>query len=793
MTLTVLMMATCSPMANADSTRGVVICSGADMEMMPANWDVPDQSCVRVDLGVLQQGETISFDISTDSEIDILLFSSNAITVYQNEQSYRSDSVWESDSVFESFNGTGDWHWTVPSDRDATRWYMVIDNLAHPQDGGLGDQGGDSASVTLDASTVVPAPFTLVDTIVRLESGQSSTLYGPFSMDTGTQVRIDVSTMQGAPDVFLMDSDQLELYNGGGTAAARIQGTDLLLVTSNRDIVWTVPESLEGQDLYLVVDNKPGPSGGGAGTLPIASTVVLSLTPIMDPTVSGIPSSGIIDVGSEITLDASATPNLSNQIPESGYSWDTDGDGFDDNTQMSFNISWPEPSNLTIRLSVLGADGRSTSVYEDITVEDLSPPVVEISVDGILERSFNENIVIDSTFTDNWGVSTVEWLVDGELHSTSESDFESARTFTYTFPSEAESGLHLVTLRVTDLSGMTSEDTASIQLFDSTPPVPGVFDGTLKSTQGVSLVLEVPFEDQESESLFYSWDFNAQIDSDGDGTVDNDEDAIGPTVEHIFSESGVYRVICRVQNDEGLVSNVEILVTITNAEDGNEIGLNELLMGLGALALLAVISFLAYLRIASNRRIAALMADSEREEKENETVPREITAEEQKAMWGGASTTFSSPPMGATGGIASGMSGTSSPDSGTASLDISDEEFAELLSEPSPSKPSNSIAADLLSEFEDEDDPTDDNESVVDYKFPEDSEQNEEPEESQALVEPTQSPELNLGDDNTGVENRTVRKNCSECDKMFEVDLPEGVDRAKTACPHCGSIEVVGL
>ena len=58
------------------------------MEMMPANWDVQDQSCVRVDLGVLQQGETISFDISTDSEIDILLFSSNAITVYQNEQSY---------------------------------------------------------------------------------------------------------------------------------------------------------------------------------------------------------------------------------------------------------------------------------------------------------------------------------------------------------------------------------------------------------------------------------------------------------------------------------------------------------------------------------------------------------------------------------------------------------------------------------------------------------------------------------------------------------------------------------
>ena len=67
-------------------------------------------------------------------------------------------------------------------------------------------------------------------------------------MDKGTQVRIDVSTMQGA-DVFLMDEDQLEMYNGGGTAAARVQGTDLLLVTSSRDLVWTVPESLEGRTL----------------------------------------------------------------------------------------------------------------------------------------------------------------------------------------------------------------------------------------------------------------------------------------------------------------------------------------------------------------------------------------------------------------------------------------------------------------------------------------------------------------------------------------------------------------
>ena len=761
------------------------------MDMVPANWDIQDQSCVRIDMGVLQQGEIISFDITTDSEVDILLFSSNSITVYQNEQSYRSDSVWESDSVFESFNGTGEWHWTVPSDRDATRWYMVIDNLAHPQDSGFGDQGGNSASVSLDISTIAPEPFTLVDTIVRLESGQSSTLYGPFSMDKGTQVRIDVSTMQGAPDVFLMDEDQLEMYNGGGTAAARIQGTDLLLVTSSRDIVWTVPESLEGRDLYLVVDNKPGPSGGGAGTLPIASTVVLSLIPIMDPKVSGIPSSGIIDVGSEITLDASGTPNLSDQIPETGYSWDTDGDGFDDNTAMAFNVSWPQPSNLTIRLSVLGIDGRSTSVYEEIKVEDLSPPIADVLVDGVLERSFNENIVVDASFSDNWGVSLVEWLVDGETYSTFETDFESAKTFTYTFPSGAESGIHLFTLRVTDLSGMTSEDTASIQLFDSTPPVPGVFDANLRSVQGESLTLEIPFDDQESGELYFSWDFNAQLDSDGDGTVDNDEDAIGQTVQHVFSESGVYRVICRVQNDEGLVSDVEILVTITDAESGNEIGFSELLMAIGGLALLLIISLFAYLRVASNRRVAALLADSETEEKEDQSNPREISAEEQKAMWGGATENFPSAQSVSVGGIASGMSGASSLRSETASFDLSDEEFAELLSQPPTTKPSNSLAEDLLSAFEDEDTLTQSQESVVEYTFPEEPETKDEDNLGQSSKQPVQSPDIAQKTPSIPEESRTVRKNCSECDRMFEVDLPEGVKRAKTACPHCGSIEIV--
>ena len=221
--LIAVLLLSSAPVAQADS-KGVISCTNADQSMMPASWDAADQSCVRVDLGELEPGEILSFDLTTNSNIDILMFSVNSISVYQNEQVYRSDSIWERNSVFEDFNGTGSWHWTVPDDRETTRWYLVLDNLAHPQDGGGGAQGGSMASISLDSATVTAGPFTLADTIVRLDPGEHSVLHGPFVVDAGTQVRMEANTMEGAPDVFLMTSSQVALYEQGGTAASRVEG-----------------------------------------------------------------------------------------------------------------------------------------------------------------------------------------------------------------------------------------------------------------------------------------------------------------------------------------------------------------------------------------------------------------------------------------------------------------------------------------------------------------------------------------------------------------------------------------
>ena len=86
------------------------------------------------------------------------------------------------------------------------------------------------------------------------------------------------------------------------------------------------------------------------------------------------------------------------------------------------------------------------------------------------------------------------------------------------------------------------------------------------------------------------------------------------------------------------------------------------------------------------------------------------------------------------------MSGAISPDSEAASIDLSDEEFDELLSESSQTKV-NSPADDLLSAFQDDEEEIDTEESIVEYSFPEDD---SEADENENEVNPAKVFELSL-------------------------------------------------
>ena len=833
--LMVLLLLTSSAPAIDAAGKGVISCTPADLDMVPASWDIDDGACVRIDLGVLSAGDTLSFDVSADTNIDILLFSASSISVYQNEQNYRLDSVWHSDSVFESFQGDGTWHWTAPDDRGDTRWYLVLDNMAHPQDQGEGAQAGSLATVVLDIEEVDSPVFGIVDTIVRLDSGGHSVIAGPLVLDEGTQVNIFVTTMQGAPDIFLVTGTQMEFYEQGTTANGMDDNNaDMLLVLEERSISWSVNSDYSGQELYLVVDNRPGPPSGGAGTGFVATTVVMDLIPILQPTITNASDLATIDVGAEVILDASNTPNFSDQIDsENGFQWDTNGDGFYDASGSTITVSWTEPAEISIGLRAVSQDGRSATVYLNTTIQDISPPDVSLSASDIIRKDFDDELLLTANIDDNWGIYSVEWLVDETvIQNYSTWNWQDGKTFTFRFDSSYLAGNHDVTIRVTDNEGQVTERTAIIDLYDSTPPL--VPQQTVETTAilGQPIQLSAEAIDAESPTLTYFWDLDIQTDANSDGIMNNDMDASGSSITEIFQQKGTYEIVCTIVNEAGASTQVTYLVSVRSSSDDGS-GLSPMMLGMAAVVLLiiiiAIIGMITWRRM-SNARLEALLEEQAAAEEEK---PRELSVEEQKAMYGAGSATLDQPTSMSTtsqfGQYGTGMSGASDPNA-TISEDatMDDSDLEALMSTPEPISESNqsSPASELLSQFSDDDSAVE--EDSVEFSHDElvgISEETWSPDESDEIEQegplptppaPEPEPEADSlldGEDlpvppvpqgeepsapptlegDSEPKSRTVQQDCSQCQQRFEVTLPEGHDIARTACPSCGAIETIRL
>ena len=847
--MVLLLLTTSAPAIDA-AGKGVISCAPAELDDLPSSWDIDDGTCVRIDLGTLSPGDTLSFDVSTDTNIDILLFSGSSISVYQNEQNYRLDSVWHSDSVFESFQGDGTWHWTAPDDRGDTRWYLVLDNMAHPQDQGEGAQGGSLATVVLDVQEVDSPVFGIVDTIVRLDSGEHSVLAGPLVLDEGTQVNIFVTTMQGAPDIFLVTGTQMEFYEQGTTANGMDDNNaDMLLVLEERSISWSVNSDYAGQELYLIVDNRPGPPSGGAGTGFVATTVVIDLIPILQPTITDSSDLAIFDVGAEVVLDASNTPNLSNQIDsETGFQWDTNGDGFFDASGSSITISWNEPAQFTIGLRAVSQDGRSATVYLNTTIQDISPPEVSLSASDTIRKDFDDELLLTANIDDNWGIYSVEWLVDETvIQNYSSWNWEDGKTFTFRFDSSYSAGNREVTIRVTDKEGQVTERTAIIELYDSTPPL--VPQQTVERTVilGQPTTLTAEAIDAESPTLTYFWDLDTNTDSNSDGIMDNDIDASGSAITQTFQQKGTYEIVCTIVNEAGASTQVTYLVSVRSSSDDGT-GLSPMTIGIIATVLLIIIiagiGMITWRRM-SNARLEALLEEQAAAEEEK---PRELSVEEQKAMFGAGSATLDQPTSMSTtsqfGQYATGMSGASDPQA-TISEDaaMGDSDLEALMSTPEPITASDqsSPASELLAEFSDEDaDVEDDSVEFSHDEIETTSEEVWSPDEAESFNEedmlpspppPEPEPEVDtlldeedlpvppvpeseeppsqseLGEESepevieesespqidSEPQSRIVQQDCSQCQQRFEVTLPEGHDIARTACPSCGAIETVRL
>ena len=710
-------------------SKAITNCNNVDTTSLPNNWTINQQSCVRIDLGELDPNTVFSFEISTNNDIDILLFPANSLEVYLNEQSYRNDMIWQQESVFENFNGDGEWHWTVPDDRDKTRWYMIIDNFAHPGDDGMGAQGELETQVSFDMQEIIMQPYTLFDSIIKVDTSSFSIAKGPIVVDAGTYINIFARTMEGNPDVFIMTEDQLNLYSNGGTAASRIVEADMLLVSNEMYKSWLVPELYEGVNLYVIIDNRAGPGGGGAGTTIAGTTITISLDPIVSPTISTLNPQQTYNVGELISFSALDTPNRSNQISESGYSWDVDQDNIPDFFGPTLDYMWPNPDNASLKLYITSTDGTIASTTLPIEIEDNTPPNASISVNGNLQKGYNQPILISALFSDNWGIERIEWLVDGIIEQSNYSLADAfSSSFSFSFDSNYQAGEHNIEFIVTDKSGQQSSDAVKVILSDLSPPVFNEYANQISVFVGEPVTFEISAFDDESYEIQYSWIFNEGM--------EDETQLYGNLIQYDFDTTGAQRVVCIAQNNAGLSSQAEIIVTVLEEDtEDNSLDLTFILVSL--ILFLVIISIILYKLF--QRRIRIRTEELGKEEEPSEEI-KPPSAEEQKQMWA-----QTSPNLYASGG--------------NTIENISDVDLEGLLEDAQKTPPSSFTPEDdLLSDLIDD---------IPDSK--------------------------GIGTVVEQIPDRLIKKNCSSCNLLFSVELPEGIDSARTACPKCGSIEEVKL
>ncbi len=747
---TILILGLVIPTVNATESRETDCISGS------SSWSLQDQECAVFALGSIVPGDVHLIQFQTDNSVDVLIFSQAGLSVYSNDQSYRTSNVWDEKGTLESLNGTAEWRWTAPLNKSQTNWYIVIDNLDHSQDDDQGSNGGYSAtgSITIEAASI--RSWTLHDMLWSIDTGEGRNIAGPFSFREGTQILIEALEIEGSPDVFFMTNQQKDLYLQDYSNDFRISDTDILSISSSSSRSWLVPAVHADQDLYLMLDNTASPTGGGSGSTPARLGVVLSILPILNAEISSSDDLLQVDVGQIISLSTLTTPNDWNQLDPAGFSWSfPEADCSTLTTGNSVSLCWTTEGQRTVEVTITSTDGRTDSESVDVNVIDSTPPISQILVSGDIERGVGESFTISGQSSDNGEVAKEEWLVDGVIVQTQN---QSGTSLTYSFDSPTDIGNRIITLRVYDLYGLTSESNITVQISDTTAPITSSISGTQIVNPGESVTFSISANDPESSNLTYEWDIDGSIDSDSNGVSDDDIDLVGTSISISYDTGGSRFVSCVVSNEAGLTSIETFTVTILNPQveetsSSISFAMIAIIILIAILILLAIVAFIW--QRSTSRRVAEIIAEQEAE-KSDEAPP--LTVEEQSQMYSSRrSNDFES---------IAGMSSSEIQRTSTIeSSEVLDDLFSEEVEQNIPEEQSESVQIDDVKT-------SSSSPSTLGIEIPNMS-------TSSSLEEPIN--ELPT----------TITTNCSSCDESFEVDLPSGVNSGKTACPHCGSIEFV--
>ena len=797
--LVTLLVTSSLPLTSASEGRATT-CDNIDIGAMPDPIIIDDQSCAKIALGQLQPGTIVEFDVNADVNFDFLVFRNTGLPAYQNDQSYRSATYWAEDTIFEDMVGSARWHWTVPTDEGAKNWFVILDNLDHLGDDNQGAQGGSSLQVTFDVTYPSTSYWNLHDSLVQLGINSHTKLIDEnlLVLDEGTQVSIRAIPLVGNPDLFILTENQRLSYLDGTAPEFRVPGADLLQITTEGSVTWTVGADYSNQPLWFYADNEQGPSGGGDGSGEAIFTVIIELLPLLNATITS--TSVSLDVGESTTISATSTPNLSNQVDTNAYEWDLDGDGLYELTGASTDISWQTEGTFPISLRVNGVDGRTDTSTLSIEVTDQTNPVAVINGGNNIVRGFGESFTVASSSTDNFGVDREEWWADG---TRIQSDSGTGNSFTYSFNSE---GSHNVTLRVYDLANQSTDLTINITIQDRSPPELEAITGPKEVMAGEENTWRINATDTESSPATWFWDFDRSVDADGNGNTADDKQASGDIVTWTFTEGGDYSITCTVTNEQGLSSSREINVFVEAMPVEKSATMTYVYGGGAILLALAVIAGGGFLYRSMNQRRAhneLMEAEAARQAAEEAEANREVGREEQLSMFqnrGNSSSGFSrggGDEMAEIAGVGAAY-GTQQPVVQTPAPSVNDDALLSAFEE-------ETVAVQPKPEPEPETKPPAESPTpvgkssvltsgielpgILNQSSPEPAPTTPVPMASQPVPEPT--PEPVVVDEEPSPQTTEVRGACEECGQQYAVDMPIGVQQAQIVCPKCGNMNII--
>jgi len=252
--------------------------------------------------------------------------------------------------------------------------------------------------------------------------------------------------------------------------------------------------------------------------------------------------------GASVTLDASATTDVENNILT--YAWDCENDGVVDIISTSptgDTCTYPTGGVYTVALEVTDAGGLVGTATGTATIN--GAPTA--SAGGPYLTSQGVAVTIDASASSD-AEGAVSYDYDCDTDGTV--DFANAgQTQACLYP---DVGNYTVTVTVTDAGGLTDDATASVTVINLAPSADA--GGPYSGTKGFPVALDGSAS-SDVDGTIVSWDWDCQ----NDGVVDITA-AAGTGDSCTYNAVGTYTIGLVVTDDDGGTDSATVSVSIGN-------------------------------------------------------------------------------------------------------------------------------------------------------------------------------------------------------------------------------------